>query len=504
MTDIKRNVIANLAGSGWTALIGLAFTPLYIKFLGMEAYGLVGFCLVLQTTLLVLDLGLSPTLNRVLARHSVETDKSGETRNFVRTTEVISWGTGIIVGIILCTLAPLVSRQWIRSSAISAEEIRRTIWIICINIALQFPLGFYQGGLMGLQKQVLVNIVRIATTTAGGVGAALILWKISSSAKAFFSWQVAVTVAQLAVTMVLLWRNLPESKGPPRFEFRLFRNVWRFAAGMSGISVTALVLTQMDKVILSKILFLKSFGYYTLGGVVSSGLYVFIAPVFGAIFPRFSALVAIGDDKELTQLYHRGAQFMALLVLPAPSIIAFFSMEILLLWTRNPEIATAASPIVTALTIGTALNGLMHLPYALQLAHGWTRIGIAINLFLIAILLPATIILAQTYGATGGAVAWAILNALYVIIGVPLTHRRILKGQTLRWFKEDLILPVTGTVSVVAAGRILFTASSTPAETLFFLAGLLFCSSAVAAIVTPQTRAWLLELKKSLTAMKSG
>lgn len=502
MTDIKKNVIANLAGSGWTALVGVAFTPFYIQFLGMEAYGLVGFCLMLQTTLLVMDLGLSSTLNRELARYSMESDIMGESRNFVRTTEVISWGTGMIAGILLCSLASLVSSRWIRSSTISAEEIQRTIRIICVNLALQFPLGFYQGGLMGLQKQVLVNIVRITTTTAGGVGAVLILWKVSSSARAFFSWQVAVTLAQLAVTMLLLWRNLPEGTSPPRFEFRLFRNVWRFAAGMSGISVTALVLTQMDKVILSKLLLLKAFGYYTLAGVVSSGLYVLIAPVFGAIFPRFSALVAVGDDEGLTQLYHRGAQFMAILVLPSAFTIALFSREILLLWTRNPEIAAAASPIVSALTIGTALNGLMHLPYALQLAHGWTRIGIAINLFLIAILLPATVALANAYGGVGGAIAWAFLNIIYMLIGIPLTHRRILKGESIRWFKGDLILPAAGTLAVVGTGRILLTAPLKPFETILFLAGLLICSSMAAAIVTPQTRLWLFELKRSLATSK--
>jgi O-antigen/teichoic acid export membrane protein len=457
----------------------------------------------LQTTLMVMDLGLSPTLNRVLARYSAGAEEGGEQRDFVRTTEMISWGTGISVGILLYALAPLVSRQWIRSSSISAEEIRRTIWIICINLALQFPLCFYQGGLMGLQKQVVVNVVRIVAATAGGAGAAFILWKISSTPAAFFSWQIAVTVTQVAFTMVLLWRSLPERASPPRFDFRHFRNVWRFAAGMTGISITGLILTQMDKVILSKLLFLKSFGYYTLAGVVCSGLYVLIAPVYGAIFPRFSALVATGDDKELTQLYHRGAQFMAVLVLPAASVVALFPREILLLWTQNREVTLAVSPIVTALTIGTALNGLMHLPFALQLSHGWTRIGISINLFLIAVLLPATIILAQFYGATGGAAAWALLNILYVVIGIPLTHRRILKGETFRWFKDDLILPMTGAVGVVAAGRILLTVSLTPTGTLFFLVGLLICSSAVAAIVTPQTRAWLLELKKSLVAMKS-
>jgi O-antigen/teichoic acid export membrane protein len=383
VTTIKKNIVANLVGSGWTALIGIAFTPLYIKIVGIEAYGLIGFCLMLQTTLLVMDLGLSPTLNRGLARYSVESDHATEARDFVRTTEVISWSTGISVGILLLVLAPLVSSRWIRPSSISAEEIRHTIGIICINVALLFPLGFYQGGLMGLQRQVTLNVVRIASATAGGVGAVFVLWKVSPTAAAFFSWQVAVTVVQVTVTMILLWRSLPKGTGPSRFEFRLFRNVWRFAAGMTGISISALVLTQMDKVILSKILLLKSFGYYTLAGVVSSGLYVLIAPVFGAIFPRFSALVATRDDAELVLLYHRGAQFMAILVIPAASILALFPGEILLLWTQNQDIVLAASPIVTALTIGTALNGLMHLPYALQLAHGWTRIVIHINLLLI-------------------------------------------------------------------------------------------------------------------------
>lgn len=39
---LKRNLIANYLGQGWTALMGLAFIPLYIRYLGIEAYGLIG------------------------------------------------------------------------------------------------------------------------------------------------------------------------------------------------------------------------------------------------------------------------------------------------------------------------------------------------------------------------------------------------------------------------------------------------------------------------------
>jgi O-antigen/teichoic acid export membrane protein len=45
---LKRNLIANYLGQGWTALVGLAFIPLYIKYLGIEAYGLIGLFGVIQ------------------------------------------------------------------------------------------------------------------------------------------------------------------------------------------------------------------------------------------------------------------------------------------------------------------------------------------------------------------------------------------------------------------------------------------------------------------------
>jgi len=43
MSQLKLNIIANYTGKAWTALMSLAFIPLYIKFIGIEAYGLIGF-----------------------------------------------------------------------------------------------------------------------------------------------------------------------------------------------------------------------------------------------------------------------------------------------------------------------------------------------------------------------------------------------------------------------------------------------------------------------------
>src|SRR5436853_7772563 len=70
MAGLKRNVIANLSGNLYTVVISLVFVPIYIHYLGIEAWGLVGFSVTLQAVLAVADMGLSTTLNREMARLS--------------------------------------------------------------------------------------------------------------------------------------------------------------------------------------------------------------------------------------------------------------------------------------------------------------------------------------------------------------------------------------------------------------------------------------------------
>jgi len=140
MSRVKTNFFANMAGSGWTALVGLACTPLYIHFMGMEAYGLIGFYFMLQGVIQILDLGLSPTMNREMARYSVLPGKTGEARNFVRTLEVGYWGIGILIGCAVWYSAPYIASHWIKAGNISPLEVRRAVPIVRALTVLQWWL----------------------------------------------------------------------------------------------------------------------------------------------------------------------------------------------------------------------------------------------------------------------------------------------------------------------------------------------------------------------------
>jgi len=118
VSQLKRNIVANFAGNIWQAFMALAFIPLYIKFMGIESYGLIGVFAMIQAMFGVLDMGLSTTLNREMASLSALPDRGQEMRNTVRTLEVIYWGVALLVGMVVVAISPGVARHWLNAGAL--------------------------------------------------------------------------------------------------------------------------------------------------------------------------------------------------------------------------------------------------------------------------------------------------------------------------------------------------------------------------------------------------
>lgn len=441
VTRLKTNVIANFAGQGSATLIQLAITPVYIRWLGVEAYGLVGLQIALLTLSQALDFGISPTVNRELARHSAVSHDPDEARDFVRTLEVAYWLIGCGIGLAICAVAPYLSTHWLQSSSLSVATVEKSIKIMALLIAAQWPLSFYQAGLLGLQRHRSLNIARVAATVAAAIGGYILVVKVPSIT-VFFWWQTAVHLVHVGLVAGLLWHWLPRSVRAARIRLEAVRHTGRFAAGMAVITVTAIVLAQLDRIVLSRIVPLEQFGYFVIGALIGYGPAALARPVFMSIFPRFSALVASHDRAALNDLYRGAWRLMMVLIVPGAAVIAVFSRELLLVWTRSFAVAHAAAPIAAVLVVGTVLNGLMNVPFALQLAHGWTRLAARVNLLLIGIAVPGIVILTRLYGTVGASAIWLLVNIVFIAVALPVTHRRLLPDAGAEWFLREVALPI--------------------------------------------------------------
>ncbi len=462
MSVVKRNIVANYLGSLWTAVMSLAFVPVYIHFIGVEAYGLVGVHTTLQAMFTLLDLGLGGAMLREMAKLSVEPDAGVKMRRLVRTLEGLYWTIGIVVGIFTTSAATLIAHRWLKPGQLSPEATQQAIIIMGWCIAFNWPADFYKAGLLGMQRQVTTNLISGSIATLRGLGTILVLWRVSPTVQAFFLWQVFTTLLEATLNATFLWRNLPPSQERARFDLAVLKSLWRFAAGLTGNTLVSLVLGLSDKVILSKLLPLETFGYYALAGTVASCLYRLSSPVFAAVYPRYTQLVAQGDEDGLKAFYHRTSQLMNVLVLPTAAVVGFFAPELLLLWTRNPTTVANVAPILRVMVIGTGLNGVVTIPYALQLAYGWIRFAFYAHAVGMVFSVSLVYFMATRYGSVGAASVWALLNVGFVMVSTPLMHRRLLRGEFRRWQLEDVGIPLAVAVVVPCIGRMLVRSSLPP------------------------------------------
>lgn len=260
MTVVQKNVISNYAGSLIVVVMGLLFVPVYIHFMGIESYGLVGVFSSLMLLSAVLDMGLSAAMNREIALLSALPHEAQRARNLARTLEVVYWAVALAIGLTVLVLARPIADYWVNPNTLPRYVVEQALIIMGFVIALRWPVSLYIGGLMGMQRQTLLNVILSCAAAFRSAGAALILWLISPTIQAFFLFQILAAAGETSALAVALWVSLPRGVGRTRFEVDQLREVWRFSAGMTGISLAGLFLTQTDKIILSRMLSLEQFG----------------------------------------------------------------------------------------------------------------------------------------------------------------------------------------------------------------------------------------------------
>jgi O-antigen/teichoic acid export membrane protein len=490
MSGTKSTIAAALFSQGVTMFLGILFVPIYIRLMGIDGYGLTGFYAVIQAIAGVLDLGLGATTAREIARRLGAAESTDEVPDLARTLEIAYWGIGAFIAITVAVASSYLASKWLTSERYSPDQLHSILLLMAGLLFFQWPNSLYQSGLLGLQRQVASQFLQAAFTTGRGVGAVLVLWLVQPTPFAFFLWQLVWSIVQVFSYRSYFWLCLPRGQRRPRFKFAVFKEIYRFAAGMSITSILGLVLAQADKVLLSRLLPLKSFGYYTLAGTLAGMLSNLNMPVYTAFFPLLCSHAARGERAESSRWFHKGCQTNAALVLPVGVIAALFPYEILWVWTGNPETAAHVAPIARLLVIGTTLNALMTIPYALLVAHGWTRLMAVCNGVAFALIVPLIFGLTKIWGAVGAAVPWVILNACYVILVLPIIIRRLLPGELTHWWRDDFLLPLLGAMPLAVLAR--GAAFAHMARwTVFVSVAAVGCGVAVAAaLATPSTRQW--------------
>lgn len=440
--SLKRDVIASYLASGWSAVIGLAFVPLYVRYLGIESYGLVGFFATLSVWAALLDFGLAQTLNRELALYSAAARAIQTVRDLLRSVEWIYLATAGLLAALLVGSSAWIAAHWLNANSLEPGLVARSIALMGALIGVQWLGTLYRSSLLGLQRQLWLSATTACSATVRALGSIAVLAWIAPTITAFLLFQIAVSALESLALGLYLHRQLPLAPASPRFSASALKEVWRFAGGLAVISLMATLLTQVDKLILSRLLPLDQFGYFMLTITVAGAISVFVVPLHNIAYSRFSELVGAGDRNALADEYHKFTQLLVIGVGPVSIVLMFFAAEVVLLWTADAAVTAAVAPLLRVWALGTALNSLTHVPHLLQVAHGSTRLGIVINTITVCVIVPLLLFLVPRHGAIAAAWIWVAVNAAYLLVAVPVMHRNILGSEKWNWYLKDVLAPL--------------------------------------------------------------
>lgn len=458
--QLARNFLAGLSSSGASALVALAAVPVYLRLLGAEGYGLIGFYLTLQALLQVFDLGLTATANRELAQARAR-DELLACVTLLRAMALLAWCIAALITVVLLISAPWIAGGWLQLRELDSEQATTAVMLMAIALGLRWPAGLYQSMLLGREQVVRASVVTVTTSVAAHSGAMLLLALVSADVRLFAGWQVAVGLVHVVWMRTQAWSGLP-APTRERPHLRGLERVRGFSLTMVAIGAISLLFMNIDKLILSRMLPLPLFGQYMLATLIAGGIYSLVTPLFNAVYPRFSMLAAGSELTVLRQLYRDVTHLMASLLLPLAMLLAIAGEDLVSLWAGDRQLAANVAPILALLAVGSALHGVMYVPFALTLAMGAASMALRINVVLLVAVGPLLLGLTYRYGASGAAAAWVILHVAYVLFGGWVTNSALMPGIAGKWLVHDVGLPALVALLIGFAGGYLLDGGGAP------------------------------------------
>lgn len=446
---LRRNVSANLVGSGITALAAVVSAPLMFRWLGADAYGLIGVYVLLQTLMPLFDLGLTAGLARAVAWHRGRDDAGG-----IVTLLALAQKPMMLMALVLAIALSIgsgpIAQHWLNSMQLPEATLRVALIVMGMALAIRMLAALDRAALLALEHQVEANAVQAGAALARTFGALVVALATETGIIGFLACQIPVSALEWWAYRRALQRILP-NRATPVDRVDLIRHL-RFAAGIGVLAALWLVTFQVDKLALSRVLTLQDYGAYSLGVHVAAVVLMVAATVHGATLPRLTSLLAGGNEGEARLLY--GMATGLTVAVSAGAAVGIALLGEIFLPLLGAEATTVDLVSVAVLyAIGNGGVAILALAYQLQNARGKLRLHALGTLLQFLVQVPVLLAVAATGNSLATAAAFALVNWVFVALWLPRVHGSHLAGGHATWLKRDL-LPSLATAVLIGGACI--------------------------------------------------
>jgi O-antigen/teichoic acid export membrane protein len=420
--SVKKNAIANYLGTGVVALAPLLALPWYLARLGPSQFGLVGFIATLQAVLGLLDAGMSQALVREVALRFASSDQARyRTATLLLGFERLYWLFAVLVAGVTWRLADAIATHWIQLGALPIADGKLAVAGAAALFAVQFPGSIYRSVLVGTQAQAALSFLMAGAALVRHVGAvvALAFWPDLAT---YVVWHAVTALLETLLRRQLAWRQLGVKKARVSCDIQDLQPVLQTAARMSVAVLLGALTVQMDKIVLSRMVSLEQFGYYTVASSAALGLLLLISPLVQAVLPR--AVQLRDQPLALRQLNFKLLGLIAGMVIAVAAVFICCGRWLLMLWLHDARAVEVIHPLLSVLLLGTAMNAFYNVGYIHWLVL--ERVGriLLVNGLSVVLALVLTPLLVLWKGSLGATLGWVLINLIGLMLSLEWLKRK--------------------------------------------------------------------------------
>jgi O-antigen/teichoic acid export membrane protein len=473
--------------TGWFEMFvlvvsGLLVTPILISYFGKEGYGVWVLVGSIVGYFGLLDLGVSNSVSRFIAKYDAREDKEGLARVITNSIflSVLSAFSTICITLIIF---PYVA-DFFNLSGKYHKIVSLIILITGAGVAISLPLRIGQGIFQGIHRFDVVYSLRslglilkllliIGFFHFLGKGNLVLLAVISISAS------VLPNVAMLFLSRKYL---LGISIKRTYISWFSISEIWSLSFSALIISLAAIFFNQTQILAIGKIRNVEVVTLYAVPVMLMTYGSMLISYIIAAFVPLASAMDTLSKEEKLRDLNIQGVKISFVASLALLVMAAVFGKPFLVVWLQSKSLNEAdfiiMHNLLLIMTIAFCIGAPQSVTNKMFLGSGkqWFVAVTSVCNSFIAIVVGYLLLKYSTLGLYGMAIGWALFYVISGIVVYPIAACRKYKMSLFYYVKKAYVSPIISAIPLLLVSY-LIRKNFPPASFLPLGLGVLFSIS---------------------------
>lgn len=421
----KRNLIFNYTGSIFTSIVPIVAIPFYVNMLGVRGYGLVGFVILIQSILGVLESGLAQTLVKEFIFCRVNNDNATASK-ILSSFELFYGLVSLFFACAIYLSSDFLAGSWLNVSGEYLPDAVSAIQVTAFLVMGALLGSLYRSALLSLDSHFSVNIINSFAIILKHLIGILVVFQFKSTIS-LLVWFASFSVMETVVRRFWVFKKFKEAHLSIRSIGLTVIPILRSSASLVFATLIGALAVQSDKVISSSLLTIEQFGYFSIASTLSLGFLQLVYPIQTSSLPFI--ISSIGKPKELSQCNMRSARVLSILFILAWFFLILLGKHVMLFWISDLDVTNTVYPLLLLLFVGTTLNAFCGIGLNNLLAFGRSGCIMLSNCAGFAsaiVLLPFFI---SNFGLLGAASGWIAYNAVTLVVMIVYFSRFVAKDH---------------------------------------------------------------------------